>query len=96
MKQLSELEQIEQALALLKTIKTTYKKKERLSEKAANTNFRNSSPKQIDKAATALNWECMELSKAKVNFARFFKGSVLDVSTEEQIYTPSGWHEYKH
>lgn len=93
---MTELEQIEQAIALLKTIKATYKKKERLSEKARNTTFQNSSPKQIDKATAALNWECMELSKAKVNFARFFKGSILDVSTEVQEYNPSGFHKFTH
>ena len=93
---MTDLETIEQAITLLKSIKATYKKKERLSVKAANTNFRNSTPKQIEKASVNLNWECMELSKAKVNFARFFKDSILDVSTEVQNYNPSGWHEYKH
>ncbi len=93
---MTDLETIEQAITLLKSIKSTYKKKERLSEKAANTNFRNSTPKQIDKASRNLNWECMELSKAKVNFARFFKDSILDVSTDAQTKTPTGWHEYKH
>lgn len=93
---MTELEKIDQAITLLKSIKATCKKKEKLSEKARNTDFRNSTPKQIEKATTALNWECMEFSKAKVNFARFFKDSILDVSTEVQTYRPSGFHEYTH
>jgi hypothetical protein len=93
---MKDLETIEQAIILLKSIKSTYKKKERLSEKARNTNFTNSTPSQIDKATSNLNWECMEYSKAKVNFARLFKDSILDVSTEVQTYRPSGFHEYTH
>ena len=34
---MKDLETIEQAIILLKSIKSTYKKKERLSEKARNT-----------------------------------------------------------
>jgi hypothetical protein len=93
---MTDLETIEQAVILLKSIKSTYKKKERLSEKARDTNFQNSTPKQVDKATVALNWECMELSKAKVNFARLFKDSILDVSIEVQEYNPSGFHRYTH
>ena len=93
---MTDLETIEQAIALLKTAKSSLIKRNKLSAKTGAMNPTNSTPKRIDSATASLNWECMEYSKAKVNFARLFKGSVLDVSTAVQTYRPSPFHEYKH
>jgi hypothetical protein len=92
---MEESKQIENLLSQLKYIKNTLIKRDKLSDKAFNTNPGTSTPKQIDKANTALNWECMELDKAKTVFARSFKGSCLDVGVGEKEYKPSGFHRYK-
>lgn len=90
-----ELNEIEALLAQLKEIKSCIKKRERLSNKCFEMNPRNSTPKRISKANADLNFHCMDLAKAKTAFARLFKGSLVDVSTGEQEYTPSGFHKYK-
>jgi hypothetical protein len=91
---MTDLNQIEHLLSQLKYIKSTLIKRDKLSDKAFNTSPATSTPKQIDKANTALNWECMELDKAKTSFARSFKGSCLDVGIEAKEYKPSGFHTY--
>jgi len=92
----SEKEQLEYLTKLLKQINQDSKKIEKLSEKARNTNFQNSTPKQTQKASVNLNWACLSLDKSKTDFARAFKGSCLDVNTEEKEYNPSGFHHYRH
>ena len=91
----SQLDELDRLIAALRTVKTELKKADRTSDKARTTNYLNSSPSQITKAATANNWQQMELDKAKVRAARLFTGSCVDVGTEERIYQPSGFHEYK-
>lgn len=93
---MTDLETINQAIALLKSAKSSLVKREKLSAKVGAMNMTNATPKRIGNATASLNWECMEYSKSKVNFARLFKGSILDVSTEVQTYRPSGYHEYTH
>jgi len=93
---MTDLETIEQAIILLKAVKSSLVKREKLSAKTGAMNPTNSTPKRIDNATACLNWECMEYSKSKVNFARLFKGSVLDVSTAVQTYRPSPFQEYTH
>lgn len=93
---MKQIEEIEKMIALIKEVKSCIVKKDKLSDKAFNLSPRNATPSQIDKATSSLNWSCMELDKAITNFARQFKGSLLDVSTEEKEYNPSSFHKYKH
>lgn len=90
-----QIKEIDHMIALLKTIKSSIKKKENLSDKSCYMTPQNSSLKQITKAAANLNWQCMELDKEKTRFARLFKGSFLDISTGEKEYNPSGFHHYR-
>ena len=94
-KEKSELEQIDIMIAKLKEIKASIKKRDKLSDKAFNMNHITHSIKAIQKTNTNLNWECMHLDKCKTGFARLFKGSLFDVSTDEKEYNPSGFHKYK-
>lgn len=93
---MKEFEQINDMLSLLKLIKTSVNKREKLSNKAFEMNTKTHTNKQISKIITNLDWECMNIDKLKTDFARKFKNSVLDVSTEEKTYKPTGFHEYKH
>jgi len=95
MKEKSELEQIDIMIAKLKEVKASIKKRDKLSDKAFNMNHTTHTIKQIQNTNTNLNWECMHLDKCKTDFARLFKGSVLDVSTDEKEYNPTGFHKYK-
>ncbi len=95
MKEKSELEQIDIMIAKLKEVKASIKKRDKLSDKAFNMNHATHTIKQIQNTNTSLNWECMHLDKCKTDFARLFKGSVLDVSTDEKEYNPTGFHKYK-
>jgi len=95
MKEKSELEQIDIMIAKLKEVKASIKKRDKLSDKAFNMNHTTHTIKQIQNTNTSLNWECMHLDKCKTDFARLFKGSVLDVSTDEKEYNPTGFHKYK-
>ncbi len=92
---MTELEFIDEMISKLKRIKSAIKKKDNLSEKAFNMDFRKNTQRQIEKANTNLNWQCMYLDKEKTELARFFKGSFLDVDTSPKEYNPSGFHKYK-
>lgn len=92
---MDELQKIDELLDTLKYLKNSVKKKDKLSEKAMNTNHRTHTQRQIEKANVNLNWQCMEVDKIKTDFARKFKGSFLDVSTDKKEYNPSGFHSYK-
>lgn len=83
-------------IRLLKHVKECEVKKEKLSQKFLNCSPMNSGYDRYNKMSTQLNWACMELEKARTNFARAFKGSDIDVDTSEKTYKPSGFHEYKH
>lgn len=93
---MEEQEFIDQMIARLRSVKACMKKREKLSQKALGMNVRDNTPRQIQKANTELNWECMNLDKSIVDFARAYKGSMLDVHTGEREYNPSGFHCYKH
>jgi hypothetical protein len=93
---MQELEQLEQMLALLKNIKRANVKKGKLSDKLAKMDHYNSTPKRIGAANANLNWECMNYDKLKVDFARLFKDSCLDVGVSEREYNPSGFHSFKY
>lgn len=92
---MKEIELIDLMIDRLKSLKSSIKKKDKISDKAFNMNPQNSTPRQIQKASTDLNWQCMEVDKGKTEIARIFKGSCLDVDTGEKEYNPSGFHKYK-
>lgn len=89
-----ELEYIDIMIARLKALKSTINKKDKQSDKTFKMSSH--SLKQLQKADVDLSWLCMQVDKEKTDFARAFKGSILDVGTEEKEYRPSGFHTYKH
>lgn len=93
---MEELNQIENMIEALRRLRASIKKKDKLSEKLFNMDYRNHTPKRIQSVNADLNWECMNIDKEKTNFARIFKGSCIDVGIEEKQYNPSGFHSYKH
>lgn len=93
---LTEVEVVEQMISRLKAVKSHLIKRKAMSEKRANMTHENNSPRQFGKAEADLNWHCMSLDQRIVDVARFYKGSFLDVSTEEREYNPSAFHKYKY
>lgn len=93
---MNDLEQIEAMIDLLKRCKREVKKREKLSDKVAQMDIRVQSARQMERASTDLNWQCMEADKAAIDFARAFKGSCLDVSTGKHYFNPSPFHEYEY
>ena len=92
---MNEKEFIDDLIKKLRALKSSIKKKDMLSDKVMEANPLNNTPKQIQKAHTNLNWQCMQIDKEKTNIARTFKDSFLDVDTSEKEYNPSPFHSYK-
>ena len=86
----------ERAIILLKKVTRLEKEVERLSTKCRDMHYSTHSKAQIGKANTNLNWACMELEKAKVDFLRFLEKSTLYVGSEERVMRPGGFHSYIH
>lgn len=86
----------ERGLKLLKSIQRKQKEVEDLSKKCRDMHYSTHSKSQIGKANANLNWACMELEKAKVDFSRFLEKSTLYVGSEERVMRPGGFHSYKH
>ena len=80
----------------LRAIETQHKRVKRLSEKRANMSGQTHTQKSIQNADANLNWECMYLEQRKIDFARMFEGSELDVDTSEREFNPSPFHKYKY
>ena len=93
---MKEIETIDRMIITLRDLKKAIKKQEQLSDKAFNCSHQTHSAKQVEKAHTDLNWQCMHVDKSKVSFARMFKKSFLDVDVGEKEYNPSGFHSYKY
>jgi hypothetical protein len=89
-------QEIDNLIFQLRELKKEINKRDKLSDKAFNMTPQTHSRSQINKASTDLNWSCMDIDKMKVKFARTFKDSQLNVSTEEVEYNPSGFHSYKY
>ena len=89
-------QEIDNLIFQLRELKKEINKRDKLSDKAFHMNGQNSTQKQITSTLTNLNWSCMNIDKMKVKFARTFKDSQLNVSTEEVEYNPSGFHSYKY
>ena len=90
---MTQIQEIDGLIARLKTLKSSIKKKDRLSERAMNADSRS---RGYQKLSTDLNWQCMNIEKETTDFARAFEASSLNVDTDEKTYRPSGFHEYKH
>ena len=89
-----EIEEVDRLIAGLRTLKSDLKKAERKSEKAFSMNIQDHSPRQMGKASTDLNWQCMEVDKSKTRVARLFDGSCCDVGRGQKDYNPSAFHQY--
>lgn len=93
---MEEIKTIETALLLLKNVRSCQLKVDKLTNKVVNMHYTTHSIKSINRENANLNWACMNLDKAKTDFARCIIGSCLDVSVEVKEYNPSGFHNYKH
>ena len=93
---MTELELIDSMISQLRILKSTIKWRDRISEKTQNLFPQNATQKRIQKAHANLNWACMEVDQRRTDVARLFKGSALDVGTEEKTYRPSPFHTYKY
>ena len=90
-----KISNIDKVLSELKTLKSEYQKAEKLSEKSLNMDFKNNTPKQIQKVSTDLNWQCMHIDKVKKRVWKSILESELEVDLEDTEYKPSGFHTYK-
>ena len=90
-----EITKIDKALSDLKILKSEYLKAEKLSEKSLNMDFKNNTPKQMQKASTDLNWQLMHLDKTKKRVWKSILNADLEVDLEDTEYKPSGFHTYK-
>ena len=90
-----KISNIDKVLSELKTLKSEYQKAEKLSEKSLNMDFKNNTPKQIQKASADLNWQCMHIDKTKKRVWESILNADLEVGLEDTEYHPSGFHLYK-
>ena len=88
------VEFLDQAIKTLQNLKREQKKKEKIS-KELHENFDTLTAKRRGAKSASLNWQCLEIEKLTTEFARLFKGSALDVETEQKEVNPSGFHNYK-
>jgi len=93
---MTEIELIDLMISNLRTLKSTIKKRDKLSEKVRSLSPLNATPKRIQNANADLNWACMAVDQRRTDVARLYKGSALDVGTEEKIYRPSAFHTYRY
>lgn len=96
MNTIKEIEQIDKVINQLKLLKKSLLKVEKLSDKAYNTSPSTHTPSQVNKASTALNWECMNLDKQRRRtWISIKEANELEVSLEVRDYNPSSFHHYK-
>jgi len=91
-----ETKDLDIMLALLKAVKANIVKAKKLSDKSFAYNTTTHTFKAIQKINADHNWQMMNLEKSKVDFARYFKTSILNVNTDTKKYSPSSFHTYKH
>ena len=89
-----EMQIIDKLQFQLKQLKKSLLKREFLNDKFLNN--QGMSEKQIEKMNAELTWLCMNIDKEKTDIARTYKGSEIEVGTEEKEYNPTGFHSYKH
>ena len=90
-----KISNIDNVLSELKTLKSEYQKAEKLSEKSLKMDFKNNTPKQIQKASADLNWQCMHIDKTKKRVWKSILNADLEVDLNETEYHPSEFHNYK-
>ena len=90
-----KISNIDKVLSELKTLKSEYQKAEKLSEKSLNMDFKTNTPKQMQKASTDLNWQCMHLDKTQKRVWKSILNADLEVDIGETEYHPSEFHNYK-
>lgn len=90
-----KISNIDNVLSELKTLKSEYQKAEKLSEKSLNMDFKNNTPKQIQKASADLNWQYMHIDKTQKRVWKSILNSDLEVDISETEYHPSEFHHYK-
>ena len=93
---LSDMEQVDQLIKRLKVVKSNLKKKEAMIKKRETMTTENSTQKRLQQSSADLTWHGMYLDQSLTDVARFFKGSFLDVGTEEKEYNPSPFHKYRY
>lgn len=91
-----QLKKIDKMLTDLRRVKSEIKKTQKLSEKVRQLTPQNSTLKKITDSNASLSWQCMALEKVKIDFARAFENSLLDVGTEKRTFHPSGFHSYEY
>lgn len=92
---MKEIEFVNCMIIKLKSLKSAIKKKEKLTAKSFEMNYTKNSERQMQKVNTDLNCTCMNIHKTKIDIARDFKGSILDVEIEKRNYNLSKFHNYK-
>lgn len=90
-----EISIIDQMIKTLRNIKTEIKRRDKLNIRLEKA-FNEGTERQITNLTAELNWQCMELEKRRIDFARLFEDSPLDVGTGEHTFRPSGFHTYKY
>ena len=94
---MTELEEIEQLLTVLKTVKSELIRRDKISvncrEAFANNNV---SQKRVQRLNADLNWQCMTYDQRKTDFARLYDKSKIKTGIEEKEYNPSSFHTYKY
>ena len=86
--------EVDYLLQSLKNYKKELKACQKLSEKCYGMDMYNTTPKALQKANTALNWQCMNLDKQHKQTWKDML--VLEIDLEDCEYRPSGFHTYKH
>lgn len=91
-----QLKKVESMMHALKAIKSQIKRCQKYRAKSLNASPSTHTPKQLQKISADVTWENMELEMRKIDIARCFKGSFMDVSTDVQEFRPSSFHHYKY
>lgn len=89
-----EIKRIDLLIKLLRDAKKHANSFQKLSEKSLNANPRTHTRTQIQNLSAGLSWAAMNYDKSKVNVAKAFNGSPLDVDTGKQEYSTSPFHKY--
>ena len=94
---MTELQEIEQLISLLKTIKREKIRFQKISENTKNAYDSNDvSQKRVQKLNADLNWQAMTYDQRKTDFARLYDKSQIKTGIGEKEYNPSPFHTYKY
>src|SRR5690554_6479228 len=93
--ELSEIDQINGLINLLRSIKSDTVKRNNMSEKLGQTDYTQVTARKLGQMNADLDFHSMNLEKQKVMFAKYFNQSCLNVETENREYHPSNFHTFK-